>query len=210
MKRLLAICTLLAVACLPAAVLGETWWSFLKRVDKVIGNLEDAEGEVAVSVSEVVSTAYNGLLTVPAGVRLVLEGDEASFGNMLLGNGDVTLRGKGMTVREIKFAVDPAAKVPYQAKLTIEEGVTVESIVCAGTFQATTEIDITNHGDIKPRTNERPVHLRVTQAKGDVLLTFRNYGSIESGGEDCGMEIWGQSSGKQSIVTMYNEGVIKH
>ena len=207
MKRFLLICVLVAAICLPAMALGETWVGFVERVQEA---MEDAEGTVVVSVAEDVASARDTPLTVSADVQLVIEGRGGGFGGMLIGGGDVTLRGEGLSARQIKMDVDSSAKTPFQVKLTIEEGVTIESLVCDGTSQTATELEIYNHGEIKPRLHERPVSLRMEQKKGDVSLTFHNYGSIESSGEDCGMVLgFPAPSGKVYYLNVRNEGSIK-
>jgi len=206
MKRFVLFCVLLAAVCIPMTALGETWAEFVARAEHA---MKDARGDVVVRISEDVGTAYNVPLTVPADVLLVIEGEGGSFSDMLMTGGDVTLRGKGMSARQIRLEANRHSKNAHQAKLTIEKGVTIESLVSAGIFPMAAALEIYNYGQIKPRVNEKPLHLFVEPQRGDVSLTFHNYGEIESSGVDCGLEISGYSEGRNCAITVHNEGVIK-
>jgi hypothetical protein len=107
MKRLILLGILLVMVCGPLAAFGDTWGYFIWQLEEA---MQGAEGEFVYAVPETVGTGYESPLTVPEGVQLILEGEGSGFGGLLIGGGDITLRGKGMTARQITFAVDPASR----------------------------------------------------------------------------------------------------
>jgi len=214
MKRFFLLCVLLAVICVPAIVFGESWAEFVDRAHQA---MEGATGEVVVQVEGNVTNRGAAPLVVPKNVQLVIDGENAHFAVMRLGGGDVTLRGQGMTVgvgetnpqvATIILWPDPESKNPYQIKLRLEEGVTINGITEreVGAKKGDIAIEIYNYGKIFSTETSGGVNLRIyTQSRKNISLALFNYGEIE--GNALLMDV-GIGDGARAL-TVHNEGVMK-
>jgi len=226
MKRFFLLCVLLAVICVPAIVLGETWAEFVDRAHEA---MEGAKGEVVVEVTgkvtvanykqddwaySFVEAAKDTPLIVPKGVQLVIEGENTRFDGMLFGGGDVSLRGKALSVGPFALYLNKDSKNPFQAKLAIGEGTTIRGISSheygdGFNLQTAVEIEIYNYGEINDEQNYlHSSSIDVSTERGGITAALYNYGNIEQ----CEMRFKPFSRGVAGgaiRLTIHNEGTIR-
>jgi len=203
---------------LPAIGVAESWADFVQTVNAAT---KKAKGEVIVTAPDIVERNVKGdaELFVPKGVQLVIEG--GSFEVMLLGGGDITLR--GVTVQnpegnrailiwsDGKKAVDLALTIEEDTVIAAENGTAIQWAYDY-TKSPDVKIYIDNRGTITagmeiPKIGFKPrgieiVH-RITKTK-KADITVRNSGTISGG---IGIEVGIDNQGL-STANVINEGTI--
>lgn len=203
---------------LPAIGIAESWANFVQTVNSAT---KKAKGEVVVTAPDTVERNVKGdkELIVPKGVQLVIEG--GSFEAMLLGGGDITLRGVTVQNPEGNRAVLmwSDGKKAFDLALTIEEDTVIAAengtaIQWAYDYTKSPDIKIfiDNRGTItagmevpKIGSKQRGIEIihRVTKSK-KADVTVRNSGTISGG---IGIEVGIDNQGL-STANVINEGTI--
>jgi len=203
---------------LPAIGVAESWANFVQTVNSAT---KKAKGEVVVTAPDTVerNVKGDGELIVPKGVQLIIEG--GSFEVMLLGGGNITLR--GVTVQnpegnwailiwsDGKKAVDMALTIEEDTVIAAENGTAIQ---WAYDYSKSPNIKIfiDNRGTITasmeiPKIGFKPkgieiVH-RITKSK-EADITVRNSGTISGG---IGIEVGIDNQGL-STANVINEGTV--
>ena len=219
-KRAFFLGALVALMILPVMGIAESWAGFVKTVNAAT---KKAKGEVVVAAPDTVEGNEKGdpAIYVPKGAKLVIEG--GSFEVMMLGGGDITLRGVNVqnpqNSRMAAIFIVSNGNKAVDLALTIEEDTVIASETGSGIFWS---FDYTKSPDIKllidnrgtisaGRENERIgikargveiVH-RITKSK-KADITVRNSGAI-SGAIGIDVSIVNQGLSTASVV---NEGKI--
>lgn len=203
---------------LPAIGIAESWANFVQTVNSAT---KKAKGEVVVAAPDTVERNVKGdkELIVPKGVQLVIEG--GSFEAMLLGGGDITLR--GVTVQnpegnrailiwsDGKKAVDLALTIEEDTVIAAENGTAIQWAYDY-TKSPDIKIFIDNRGTItagmeipKIGSKQRGIEIlhRITKSK-KADVTVRNSGTISGG---IGIEVGIDNQGL-STANVINEGTI--
>ena len=206
------------IILLPAMGIAESWADFVQTVDSAT---KKAKGEVVVTAPDTVERNAKGdaELIVPKGVQLIIEG--GNFEAMLLGGGDITLR--GVTVQNPEgnraILIWSDGKKAFDITLTIEEDTVIAAengtaIQWAFDYSRSPDIKIfiDNRGTITanmeiPKIGFKPrgieiVHRITRSKKADV--TVRNSGTISGG---VGIEVGIDNQGL-STASVINEGTI--